>query len=199
MSDVETNTEWSHILGKAKAGPLKGTQLERIPSDMATWASWKKQYTKTMVLDMSRTQRRYTAEIYKNIDRLVLGVVVRLEPYHFSYSQLKAKPIHNVTMGKEPFVVTYTVSSTSARVFSRKMDGNVLSFIQVAKAKEGDTKGADQTSLMMQDRQTDSIWNRSTGQAMAGKMKGKQLRHEVGIPSFTKAWSVFHPKSKTVE
>jgi hypothetical protein len=197
MSDVETNTEWSQILGKAMAGPLKGTQLERIPSDMITWASWKKQYPKTQVLNMSRTHRAYNSAFYKNLNRFVLGMVVHGQAYHASYKDMQVKQIQNVAMAKELFVVTFTASNTSARVFSRIIDGKTLSFkvAEAATTKNRDDRADDASTLMM-DIETSSVWNRSTGLAVSGKLKGKQLVHEVGIPSFTKAWSTFHPKSQ---
>ena len=34
MLDQETKSLWSHILGQAMRGPLKGTRLEVIPSTM---------------------------------------------------------------------------------------------------------------------------------------------------------------------
>jgi hypothetical protein len=44
MLDIETRSLWSHILGEAMAGELKGQLLKPIPSDMVTWAAWKRDH-----------------------------------------------------------------------------------------------------------------------------------------------------------
>ena len=50
----------------------------------------------------------------------------------------------------------------------------------------------------MRDEQTDSLWNRNTGAAVDGILKGKQLDQLVVIVSYARAWNVFHPDSHTM-
>ena len=40
MVDVQTDSLWNALTGEAFAGPLEGTQLERLPFTVTTWADW---------------------------------------------------------------------------------------------------------------------------------------------------------------
>ena len=63
MSDVETNTEWSHLLGRGMAGTHKDKVLTSIVSDMVTWTAWRDQYPETTALDMSRVTPSSASEV----------------------------------------------------------------------------------------------------------------------------------------
>ncbi len=186
MMDVETKTLWSHILGEAMQGKLKGTQLQTLPADLVTWKAWKKQHPKTSLLNLSRTSRNYTREFYRRPGAFVLGFVLDGKPYHASFAFLKDSPLVNFTIGKQALLLTYEEGSTAARLFSRSLDGMQLTFIEGGRGT-------------LKDKQTGSIWNRSTGVAISGKLKGKALKTRVGIPSFTRAWQRFHPKSRAIQ
>ena len=64
MSDVETRTEWSHLLGRGMAGKLKGKVLKPLITDMLTWAAWKEEFPATTVLNMSNKRDNYTRDFY---------------------------------------------------------------------------------------------------------------------------------------
>ncbi len=49
MVDTETESLWSHLLGKAMEGELKGTVLETLPATMVSWQSWKADHPATTV------------------------------------------------------------------------------------------------------------------------------------------------------
>ena len=51
MYDRETETLWSQFLGQAVEGPLRGTRLELIPSQLTTWLEWREQNPEHLVLD----------------------------------------------------------------------------------------------------------------------------------------------------
>ena len=51
MYDRETDSLWSQFLAKSIAGPLKGTELEIIPSQLTNYGSWTEAYPDTLVLD----------------------------------------------------------------------------------------------------------------------------------------------------
>jgi hypothetical protein len=50
LYDRETGTLWSHLLGVAIKGPLAGTRLETIPSELTTWSAWRRSHPATRVL-----------------------------------------------------------------------------------------------------------------------------------------------------
>ena len=107
MLDLETRSLWSHILGEAMDGELKGAQLEIIPADMMTWEAWKKQHPKTTVLSLSPTRfRNYRNSFYaQRPDRFVYGVVIDGSAYHFPWPSLTKHPVQNVMAGETPALV----------------------------------------------------------------------------------------------
>jgi Protein of unknown function (DUF3179) len=50
MYDRETGSRWSHLLGAAVHGPLKGTALEMIPHRFTSWGEWRSEHPRTLVL-----------------------------------------------------------------------------------------------------------------------------------------------------
>ena len=48
MIDQETGSHWSHLMGTAMKGPLKGEKLEVFPSTMTDWATWRAKYVNTL-------------------------------------------------------------------------------------------------------------------------------------------------------
>jgi hypothetical protein len=184
MLDSETESLWSHILGEAMRGPLQGTILETLPSDLVTWGAWKQAHPKTTVLDLSRTARGFTSDFYKQPDRFVLGFQVDDDFYHVSFATLQKQHLIQTGLGGQPLIIIFDPKSTSARIYSRRIADRVLSF------------RADEDNLT--DLPTNSEWKRATATATAGPMRGKQLSQRVGLVSFTVAWRTFHPNSKEV-
>ena len=186
MLDTETNSLWSHILGEAMAGELKGQVLEPIASDMVSWSAWKREHPNTTLLNMSRTHKAFTDEFYKTPETFVVGFAGNVGMQHCSFTTLIQKPVLNVEARGLPLLITFDPASTSIRIFARKLDEQVLTFVTV-------------DPRTVRDEQTKSEWNRATGQATRGPLKGRQLAPHVGIVSFAKAWRRFHPDSKPVD
>jgi len=128
MIDSPTGSLWSHLLGEAMQGELKGKQLEAIPSDMITWQAWRQAHPKTTVLALSRTHRAYTKQFYREPADFVLGWVSEGSAYHCPMDVLSSKRLVNCTCKGATLLVTFDADSTAARLFSRRLDGRVLSF-----------------------------------------------------------------------
>ena len=185
MSDVETKTEWSHLLGRGMAGKLKGRELKPVITDMVTWSVWKDQYPDTTVLDMSRTSREYTRLFYRDPDRFVFGFEVNGQAFALPMTDMRASPVHQFFTGKTPLLATFDRAGAVTHLFERRVDGRVLDFEQVS-------------DLTMMDQQTSSHWNRLDGSCVKGELRGKMLEQRVGIMSFRNAWLNFHPDSQNV-
>jgi len=188
MGDSKTGTLWSQLLGDCIEGELKGESLEALPCDMVTWQAWRREHPDTTVLDMSRTSKNYSKEYYESRGgpaQFCVGTLVDYEPHHCTFATLKKQPLLNLEIDDEELLLTFDAESTSARLFSRTLDERVLTF---AAGKNG----------LISDEQTSSSWNRMTGIAVDGPLKGKQLDHRVGIMSYTKKWKDLHPESKEI-
>ncbi len=185
MMDAETRSLWSHILGKAMQGELKGTQLDIFPAEMITWERWRIDHPQTTVLALSRVRRNYTVDFYRRSAEFVFGWLVNWKAYSATFSVLRKDPILNLELDSWALLVTFHPDSTAAHIFSREVDGRDLYFV------------ADE-DVLMRDEQTGSIWNRNTGLAIEGSLKGKQLTHEIGIVSYEQAWQTFYPDNKKI-
>lgn len=185
MEDEETNSQWSHLMGRAMAGELKGTELEVVPSEMTDWKTWKNQYPGTDVLDMRRTTRAFVTEMQKRPGEYTLGLRLDGAVADFPFDALKKEKIVVTKVGDAPVLVTYDAESATARAFERKVEGRVLKF----QLEDG----------VLIDEESRSVWNPATGICKKGKHKNAKLAMLPGIPSFIKAWRMFYPGSATHE
>ncbi len=185
MSDVETGTEWSHLLGRAMAGKLKGKELTPLITDMVTWDVWKREYPTTTALNMSRTSRNYSRDFYRDPSRFVFGFEEDGQAWTLAMNQLLKHPVHPFKIGDEPLLATFDARGSVTRLFSRVVGGRTLDFEQVDAAT-------------IRDHQSKTRWSIVGGIAIDGEMKGKRLTPHVGIMSFRKAWKNFHPDSRDV-
>jgi hypothetical protein len=185
MIDLQTKSLWSHILGKAMRGKLKGTLLEAIPCTMTSWEAWKHLHPNTTLIDLTRTHHSYDKRFYRHLDRFVFGWVDQEQASSVSLGVLRKHPVLNLEQNDKPLLVTYNPNSTAARLFSRSVQDQILQF-----SPEG--------TAAMRDRPTGSLWNRSSGIALEGPLRGTSLEPLVGIMSFKKTWKTFHPDSRSI-
>jgi hypothetical protein len=93
--------------------------------------------------------------------------------------------IVNTRFGDTPVAVTFCPLCNTAIAFDRRVDGEVLDFGTTGKLRDSD--------LVMYDRQTESWWQQFGGEALVGKLAGKELRQ---LPARIVSWRVFrdtHP------
>ena len=181
MYDRETGSLWSHILGEAMEGRLKGTQLEQIPSVMTDWKTWRTQHPDSTVAWISRTSTEYRREFYRRPEQFVLGIAGEGKPKAWGFDELTRTPTINDTWNDGPVLVAFDARSVTARLYDRKLGERTLTF----RNAEG----------KLVDNETGSTWELITGRAVAGPMAGKFLRPLPAIVSYKQAWSRFHPKS----
>ena len=182
MIDKETGSLWSHILGEAKRGPLKGTELESLPSAMTDWKTWRKKHPQTTVVLLSRTSRNYRRDFYRNPQAFVMGYASGEIARAWRFDRLRKQPVVNDRFGKRPLLITFDVNSSAPYLYDRRLDGKTLTF---------ELRGGK-----IVDVGSGSEWDEATGKCLRGKLQGKQLKPLPGIISFRRAWERFHPKSQ---
>ena len=183
MRDLETGSLWSHILGECKAGPLLDASLEMIPSTMATWGEWKKQYPETTVLNLDRTAGRFKREFYERPEHFVYGVKVNGTPKAYPFDVLLQENISQDTIKDKPVLVVFDPKSTMAFVYERIVNDSETAFS--AELEDG----------LLKDSTTGSYWNPWSGEAVKGQSTGQKLPRLYGIISYRSAWEMFYPKS----
>ncbi len=182
MIDQETGSLWSHILGTAKQGPLRGKQLEQVPSVMTDWKSWSGAHPDGTVVLLTRTSRDYGTEFYRQPAHFVLGIAQNGDAKAWSFDTLQRSPAVNDTFRDQPVVVLFDLGSSTARLFSRSLDGRSLTF--------------EYRNGRFYDRESGSTWDPITGRAAEGPQRGAYLQALPAIVSYRHTWKVFHPQSK---
>jgi Protein of unknown function (DUF3179) len=86
----------------------------------------------------------------------------------------------NDQIGDMPILISYCPLCNSGIVFERRLNDQILEF--------GVSGMLRQSDMIMYDRQTDSLWQQITGEAIVGTMTGKRLRT---IPSQIVAFGLF--------
>lgn len=201
MYDHQTESLWSHILGQAVAGDLKGTQLELMAALQTDWASWKARHPDTLVINPGLFGRDGYEGYYLRPDAGVLGrsnspdaklgpkefvIGLRLagEVKAYPFRVLSQQPVVNDSVADIPLVVFFDKGSAAGAVFSRELDdGRRLTF----EPGEG--------LEVAVDAETGSQWDIFSGTAVSGPLQGTQL---IQIPityAFWFGWADYHPES----
>ncbi len=127
-----------------------------------------------------------------NVDtnRLIIGIeengIAKAYPiqflgyHHFVYDTLNNKPV----------LVTYCTVCRTGRVFDPTVNGKVEKFRLV---------GMDHFNAMIEDATTKSWWRQSTGEAITGEMKGKQLKELQSSQTSLAQWLKLYPNSKIMQ
>ena len=210
MYDRETDSLWSQFLGEAISGPLKGTKLELVPSQITTSGNWLEENPDTLYLDTGPfiTGRfgfpgdpyaRYYGDNEagvlgeSNLDtrlhkkELVVGVVGEETVRGYAERHLQLQGALNDTLDGREILVTMDGESAVVAVFDRTLDGAVLLF-----------EAAQELDLMT-DRQTGSTWDRVSGRAVSGQLVGSQMERVPFVESFWFAWTDFYPRTELYE
>lgn len=179
MKDLETESLWSHLLGKCMQGELSDRQLRSLPSLLTDWATWRELHPETTVLILDRTRRDFTRSLYRAVNDFVVGVSCDGISRAWKFADLEQHLLVNDAYRDTPVVVAFHRPSATPFLYERQTESMVLTFV-----RKGET---------VVDEQTQSTWNLQTGMATDGELKGTKLNPLIGITSFSSAWEAFHP------
>lgn len=121
----------------------------------------------------------------------VIGVRIAGEARAYPIRMLSAHEIVNDEVRGRPIAVTWCPLCHTAVVYDRRVDGRTLTF--------GVSGKLYRNSLIMYDRETDSLWSHLLGAAVVGRMKGSRL--ETIASTFTQwaDWRRTHPDTLVLE
>ena len=181
MYDKQTNSKWNHSTGLAMMGPLAGMHLKILPSRIVHWKTWKKIHPNTKVL-ARKGRRGFMGTYVGNSQPSGLGLSVGQGPKAklFPFDILLKEEVVNEMVGPHQIVVVMDPSTREALAFSRKVNARVLTF----KPIKGRSKGAP----LMRDQETGSVWNRLSGQAIEGPLKGAGVLPLISVPWLIERW-----------
>ncbi len=177
--DHETRSIWSQPWGRAILGPLNGVQLNLLPSQVTTWASWRSEHPDTlaMVNDLDRLSPR-TRQGF--IPYFVIGLLLNGQAKAYYYRDAEAQGVINDVLGDIPILLWAAEENFHAYV--RQAAGQTLTF------------RASAAGLM--DEETGSTWDVARGLATSGPLKGHALQPVPGSTAFDWAWRDFYPQSE---
>ena len=203
MYDHQTESYWPQAYSRAIQGPLQGTRLELIPSQVMEWAAWRELYPDTLVLDKGAgfpidTYASYYLSGQSGVlgravpdNRLagkefVIGLQLEGAEKAYPYRVLSLEPVVNDTAGGRAVVVTFDAGAAAGAVWDRSFGGRTLTM-----RRSGDA--------VMTDDETGSTWSMLTGAATAGPLASERLRQLPTTPSFWFAWLDLFPDTDLYE
>jgi len=201
MRDKETGTWWQQITGKAIYGPLRGANLELVPSDELTFGEWKSEVADGKVLaEVPKYKKEYDSNWEPEVAKLPVvisfpgtelksrDVVVGLEIDGASRAYpwetlLKQSPMMDRVHGT-PLLIVVGPDHKSFRVFISRIDGRDAEFFL-----RGEVGSPSPWSLL--DSTTASEWN-FQGCATSGSAQGKCLDHVPALKDYWFDWRNYH-------
>lgn len=220
MYDRQTETWWQQATGDAIAGEYTGAQLEFYPASIISWSDFKSQYPDGKVLSRETGfARDYGRNPYFGYDDInqspflfdgetpdqlppmarVLTIDLSSEAVAYPYDVLEEVKVINDSVGGTEVVIFWAEGTSSA------LDTDTIPAGREIGAAVAYSRVLDDQSLIFEfsdgkflDEQTGSEWN-ILGQAVAGKLKGRQLSQVVSINHFWFSWAAFRPETKVFQ
>jgi hypothetical protein len=209
MYDHQTESLWSHLVGAATTGPMKGQNLKPLESMFTRWETWKRLYPKSRVLTSGRPPSSGSLwdpyqSYYRSSDtgiiptrlsdkriypkEFVLGLVIRDKTKAYPFSVLSRQTLVHDQFEGVSLLLVFDEKSATGMVFNRVVEGRTLSF------KKTDVKG--RKGIFLKDDVSGSIWEGLTGRAIEGSSKGKELEALPVTPSFWFGWVDHYPQTE---
>ena len=188
LYDKNTNSLWVQANGTAEHGPLKGQRLRMIPSTVTTWKRWKTAFPNTLVLPGDRGGAIYGKYdgIGNTWEDIGLVVIVKFKGKLYPFRTLDFEPVINDRLQGTDFVVVYDKEEGTATAWNRKFKDTTLVF-------DPETGPRKKSAFLIRDRQTSTLWNWLTGKALAGPLKGGQLKKMQSNPMLNSRFDGFFP------
>ena len=203
MYDRQTDSLWSQFLGEAVDGPMVGSKLGLMSSQLTTWSSWREEHPDTLALDTGGAVDDHYSDYYAGPnsgrvgqttfdDRLigkdlVVGIVGEKGQRAYAHKDLTRIRVVDDTFEGQDIVVAFDRRTGSTSVFDRHVGGRALTF--------SDGSGSSE----MTDAETGTVWNKLTGVATGGPLGGQRLTPFPHFDSFWFAWTDFYPGTELFE
>lgn len=212
MYDRQTDSLWTHFDGLAVQGPLTGTRLQALPSQILSFGEWREANPGGEVLSR-RTGHpvAYGSNPYESYDsqegpyaqfftqavnhRLpvmarVVGISGRGSPVAYPYRVLAARGRAGV-LHHRGLVVFWRAGTASALDTEAIARGRDVGATGVFEARGRRFVARDGFLL---DRKTGSRWS-LTGRAVSGPLAETRLRPVPHLDGFWFAWQAYHPET----
>ncbi len=142
------------------------------------------------VLDMPQTVTPENAAGHINPTDLIMGMEINGESRAYPIGVMRRYEIANDVLGGEAIAVTFCPSCNTGLSFSRVVEGQELTF---------DFSGMTlDNSMVMQDRQSQTLWSQVRLEAVEGAMAGQRLELLASNQMTWQEWASQYPDTTLV-
>ncbi len=204
MRDEETGSYWQQINGVAISGPLKGKQLSFVHWDELSFAVWRDENPRGMVLlPVGKYESQYADKDWETkmkkartvVDtsktglgprELMIGVEASGASRAYRYDQVLSQKLVQDRVGGEAILILVGLDGKSVRAFFAELpdSGIVPEFYRKEEIGGG----------RIVDSETGGEWN-FQGCAVSGPAVGKCLAPLKIVKDYWFDWHLYHPKS----
>jgi hypothetical protein len=219
MYDRQTESLWPQALGQAVVGPLTGTRLDLLPTQIVSWVDFRTTHPGGRVLSQQTGfERPYGENPYVGYDEAdsdaflftgdvddrlptkarVVGVRIGARAVAYPYAELVRASIGGWSVlrdrvGDEDLVVFWKAGTLSAVDAGAIEDSREVGATGVFRPRaDGRALEFRATPDGIVDDQTGSTWD-IFGRAVSGPLVGGELERVVSIESFWFDWAAFFP------
>jgi hypothetical protein len=200
FEDSRTKSWWRQVSGEAITGPLKGKQLDEIPSEQMTLQAWLSRHPDSFILqpdsvfnDQYKGLEKYdegkTQGSLERRDSLswkdkswIVGVSLGLQARAYDWNDLQSRRVINDNLEEIPLLIALENDSATFHVWSRVVPGDTLEF---AFSENFET---------LIDVNSGSVWDWS-GHCAEGIWKGSSLKDVQSYQEYWHSWKTFHPNT----
>lgn len=200
MQDKETGSLWSHVVGEALQGALKGKVLQTLPAIQTSWNIWYRQHPKTQVLKKSAPIRASSYEQYFKNPKLTglfrtAWLKDRMPGKKLIYGIHSG--VHALAVTDEAFAAGELIRASLGEkkiIIVKSGDGGVRAFVNgrftFSKQKNSD---------LFTDLETLSLWDLQEGVCKSGQLKAVKLEALPLTVAYWFAWSTYFPNSTVLD
>lgn len=143
-----------------------------------------------MFLKPERIILKPVEENQVDTNRLVIGVLYNGESRAYPIRFLGYHHQVEDSIGDRMFLITYCTVCRTGRVYDPVINGKTEHFRLV---------GMDHFNAMLEDEKTKSWWRQSTGEAIAGELKGSMLPEYFSYQTSLGQWIKLHPETMIMQ
>ena len=198
FEDESTKSWWQQATGKAVTGPMKGYQLEELPSEQMRLGDWLLIHPDSRVMlpdsnfrEKYDSLKGYDEGLLKNGLEIrdtaswnrkswVIGVTVKNTSRAYDWNELVKKRWIEDDLASTPILLTIEPNNKTHYVLLRELEEKILHF------------EPDSANGKLRDKETLSVWL-PNGRAVEGPLNGKHLSRIQSYQEYWHSWQQFHP------
>ncbi len=135
-------------------------------------------------------ESKLQADEWLKNEELVLGLDWKGEQKAYPIKILNWHEVVNDKIQDFPVAITWCTLSGAAKVFGRQVQGKTLTF--------GISGRVFNSNVVMYDRQTETLWQQMTGEAIVGRLFGSKLEQIPVDALMWEEWKTAHPNTKVL-